>query len=516
MTSLAVHPHQGLRFGQAGSVALFALLSVLAIGPILLVDIPAGVDYPNHLARMSILARDGTAAASRHYEVAWGLYPNLAMDLVVPRLAQLMSVETATRLFYLASQILIVSGSVAIELAVKRRFGIAGFAALLYLYSAPFAWGFVNFQFALGVALWGIAGWLAFGDRPYLVRLALHSFVVGLLFLSHLFALGIYGLTLGLCEIDALRRHRDRRHAAWIVAVLAVPAILAAAVFAAANGVVGGTATVWHLAAKPRWLFAINGYSLILSMAVTFGFAALIHALARRGQLRPIGPFWGLSAGYAAAFILLPFRLLDTAFVDVRMVVVAALVLPAFVAVRIADVRARALTAGLALAMLAANLSFSAYVQLTYRRVYSQVVESFSALPRGAKVLVAAPDAMTDPPPNLLDYPMFHAPVLAVHYADAFVPSLFTYPGKQPVLPRAHVWRLATMQGGPEPIGLLRDIAHETLTTSPPRDLATWTADLDFLYVIGTPGANPLPDVLAETARGEKFTLYRLKPRPPG
>src|SRR5688572_16753225 len=120
MTSLAVHPHQGLRFGQAGSAALFALLSMLAIGPILLVDIPAGVDYPNHLARMSILARDGTAAASRHYEVAWGLYPNLAMDLVVPRLAQLMSVETATRLFYLASQILIVSGSVAIELVVKR------------------------------------------------------------------------------------------------------------------------------------------------------------------------------------------------------------------------------------------------------------------------------------------------------------------------------------------------------------------------------------------------------------
>ncbi len=70
------------------------------------------------------------------------------MDLLVPYLAKLMSVEAATRTFYLLGQMLIVTGAGAIELAVKGRLHLAGIAAVMFLYSLPFAWGFMNFSSA--------------------------------------------------------------------------------------------------------------------------------------------------------------------------------------------------------------------------------------------------------------------------------------------------------------------------------------------------------------------------------
>ncbi|MGC2715148.1 MAG: hypothetical protein WA366_17380, partial [Pseudolabrys sp.] len=73
------------------------------------------VDYPNHLARMYVLVREGTASENPHYQVVWALYPNLAMDLLVPMFAHLFSVETATRVFLLLSQCLIITGALAIE-----------------------------------------------------------------------------------------------------------------------------------------------------------------------------------------------------------------------------------------------------------------------------------------------------------------------------------------------------------------------------------------------------------------
>jgi hypothetical protein len=46
-----------------------------------------------------------------------------------------------------------VSGAIALELAVKRRHEISGLAAVMLLYSIPFAWGFLTSHF--GGSLFG-------------------------------------------------------------------------------------------------------------------------------------------------------------------------------------------------------------------------------------------------------------------------------------------------------------------------------------------------------------------------
>src|SRR5438874_3997310 len=139
------------------TTCLVVLLGVGSLLPTLLVDIPAMSDYVNHLARMYVLTDAGTANENPYYQVSFVLYPNLAMDLIVPQLARFMEVESATRLFFFGAQVLLVTGAIAIEWTIKRRHEIAAFGALLALQSMPFAYGFTNFEFGLGVSLFAIA-----------------------------------------------------------------------------------------------------------------------------------------------------------------------------------------------------------------------------------------------------------------------------------------------------------------------------------------------------------------------
>ena len=144
---------------------LIALCAISA-APVLLVDMPAMVDYPNHLARMHLLADSlGGSLTNPFYKLDWRAYPNLAMDILVPLLARVLRVELATKLFYISALVLIATGAMAIEYRVKRAVHASLLAFLVLLYCQPFTIGLLNFQFGLGVALWSFAAWMYVEDR---------------------------------------------------------------------------------------------------------------------------------------------------------------------------------------------------------------------------------------------------------------------------------------------------------------------------------------------------------------
>ena len=110
--------------------------------PIYLVEVPPLVDYPNHLARMAILADGGKSAVLREfYEIRWGFYPNLAMDLVVPPLSHIVG-EVAGKLFISLVMLLLVSGTASLSIALHRRLTLWPLAAFLFLYNRSFLWDF--------------------------------------------------------------------------------------------------------------------------------------------------------------------------------------------------------------------------------------------------------------------------------------------------------------------------------------------------------------------------------------
>ena len=243
--------NQLLSLDMATTVWVAALMACALI-PVLLVDIPAMGDYVNHLARMHVLVM---TKITEHpfYQVEGTLNPYQAMDLAVPLIARSMSVEAATKSFVIVSQLLMVTGAIAIEWAMTMHQS-AGSAAVSVLYCMPFTWGLINFQFGLAVALWGIACWMFMLHEKWHIRFACHSIFVVVIFLSHLFALGIYGVTIGMYELWRIRsRFLQAKQVILNVLVLATPPAILVAWISFSGETIGGTTIEWSLFSKLIW-----------------------------------------------------------------------------------------------------------------------------------------------------------------------------------------------------------------------------------------------------------------------
>jgi hypothetical protein len=492
-----------------------AALTLVSLMPVLLVAIPAMVDYPNHLARMHVLTAAGTAQANPFYEVRNALYPNLAMDLLVPPLARVVGVEIAAKIFLLASQLLIVSGAIALEIATKRRHELAGVAALLVLYSFPFSWGFLNFQFALGVALWGVAAWQYLRGRPLAARLAIHSLFVAMLYVAHLFALGLYAVTIGLIELSHVARGQLLAGAKRL-AVVCLPVMAVGALSLAPANRVGNGATEWDLASRLRSVFhALNGYSLEVAALEALAVIAVCYFVFRTGRLALSRTGVWLACGLALLFLVTPFRLLGSAYVDVRVVVAALLIVPAYTMVSAIPARAARPAIAVFIGIALINTAIAAAVWLAYQDDYAKVKASFALIDAPSRVLIGG---TTEGPERTLEQPIHHAPTLAVS-AKAMVPTLYAMPGMQPVavVEASRAQAITEMTHvGPVPVSLLASLAGGTDDTRVPRFLRHWAREFDYLYLVGPRVRNPLPERLDELASGTQFVMYRIRaPRTP-
>ena len=56
--------------------------------------------------------------------------------------------------------------------------------------------GFLNFLFGVGLTLWGVACWVYLRERSRRLRVLMGCIWAAAIFLAHLSALGVYGLTL--------------------------------------------------------------------------------------------------------------------------------------------------------------------------------------------------------------------------------------------------------------------------------------------------------------------------------
>src|SRR5258708_9339791 len=181
--------------GTFGLLAVTLVLSGLTLSPLLWAAVPPLVDYPNHLARMWILAQNGALTdLANNYAVAWRLLPNLAMDLVVPALAQIMPLEIAGRLFIALTMLSLVAGTMTLHRALHGRMSLWPLSALLFLYNAALFWGFLNCLFGIGMFLLAFSGWISSRHWRTAPRLLAFSVIASLLLILHLFAFCLYAL----------------------------------------------------------------------------------------------------------------------------------------------------------------------------------------------------------------------------------------------------------------------------------------------------------------------------------
>src|SRR5258708_5372883 len=88
--ALAQHAHAETAWASGTSttmtvklVAAVGMLCLVLLAPLLLVDVPPLLDYPNHLARAVFLAFGASdPLMSQYYAAHWAIIPDLGTDLV--------------------------------------------------------------------------------------------------------------------------------------------------------------------------------------------------------------------------------------------------------------------------------------------------------------------------------------------------------------------------------------------------------------------------------------------------
>jgi hypothetical protein len=210
----------------------------------------------------------------------------------------------------------------------------------------------------------------------------------------------------------------------------------------------------------------------------------------------------------------MPFEVAGSAYDDVRILVAAILIIPPFYYFQPKNRLVQLLPAITFSVIALVNIGTTARVWLSFDPEFAALKSSFSMVRGGAFVLIAKHDQ----PSDLIELPLHHAPVLAVHYAGAFVPSLWSIPGMYVVQPSPTLRSLnitgSNQNGagrkGPLPFRVLKAVADGQVPSDVPSFVRCWTYDFDYLYLIGPPVQNPLPARLVALANGSKFTLYRI------
>lgn len=475
------------------------VLLVAALSPLCFIEVPAMVDYLNHLARMKLLSADGEHPA---YAIVWRLQPNSTLDLIVPWLGRLWDVQAALRAFLGLGLVLIVSGAVAVERAVKGRHEFAGLCAMAMLFSLPLTWGMVNFTLGLGIAMWGVAVWIRLRPKGGARLWLAHSAVVLALFVSHFFALGLYGLAIGLIELSALVAGRARLStAAGLGLMMAAPVAVLLVVLAMNGGGIGTPERLsWDFGLKGYWLLTfMNAYDHLAAVAMVLaGLVLLVWlSLSRRLRLTSAGTF--IAVGLAGLYVAMPVALFGIAYLDVRLLTFAGLILPPFVAA--APGRWRLAVGALLVTIAVVNGAVALATWHARQPDYVEIRKSFAMIPPGSAVLIAMQDGLA-----LSDQPLLYAPTLAVPEAKAFVSSFYAAPSGFPVETRRPYDRLAItrpIQYVPPTLSALND------GRSLPPQLRAWKRDFQYVYVIGRhSGAIAAPD-LSPIHVGERFILYR-------
>src|SRR5262245_29441177 len=317
--------------------------------------LPPLVDYPNHLARMHLLAEGGNA----FYSARWAVLPNLAEDLIVPPLARVMPLDLAAKLFLIMILALIAGGVIWLNRVATGGWRLWPLVAFLFLYNRILLWGFLNYLFGLGVALGAIALWLALESRRWWLRTVLSSLTAQACFFSHIAAFGFYALAIiGVELLPAAAEFRRRqwpalgRRIAIGVAQFIVPAALW---FGLRRDAPTGTVSYAGFWRKADLLFSVfDNYNRAFDVVCFALFLVLVGWLLWTRRVN-LAPRLAVAAGIVfAAYLLLPSQIYGGSGADHRLPTALFLLLVAASAPRFLGHRlAAALGVGAALVLVA-------------------------------------------------------------------------------------------------------------------------------------------------------------------
>ena len=509
---------------------LFVALTVITAIPVILYPWPPLADYINHLSRMHIIATMGSDPdLSKFYDVNWQIIPNIMMDMIVSPLTRLMSVYVAGQAYTIASFVLIISGTLALNRELFGRWSVLPLIAFPLLYNNVFLVGTMNYIFGMGLALWAMTAWVRLREHNPLIRLAVSLLFVLALFFCHLFAVGVYGIGLAAFETSRLVEHyRSRSNRAGLAGAKLWPLVdfvatglpfLPVLPLLMMSPTWGLRASfVWELSGKlDGLLYVIEVYSHFAALALTgiVAFAAGFGLRHRALQFHSAG--WALLIIGSITYFAMPRIIFETYMADQRLPISLAFMVIACAHLNLGHDYVRRGFATVLVLLLAIRVF---EVQTVWSDASKTIVafrDSVRLIDHGAKILVAYADP--DAGDDTKDLVLVHAACSAIIERSALVTTAFTVKGKQILEVREpYRDRVDRLDGTPPSVAQLLQIAEE----GPQQDGTDnywnkWTTDYDYVYVLFTESGyeNPDPTRLTALYTGDRFALFRINPVDP-
>jgi hypothetical protein len=496
--------------------ATLALLSAALFAPLLIADVPPILDYPNHLARFTLLAAGpDDPVLGPLFRPHWAIIPNLASDVVGPMLLRILPIHVAGRSMLAGILLLNLVGVLALHRALFGRVFCWPLASGLVAYNSNFMLGFLNGQIGIGLAMIFAAAWITWREEKPAATVVAAMMASVVLFFCHLIGVVFFLALICSSEIYAVRHHRAMGRALWaLLPVLAAPVLLSF------------LTTLRDAPAALHWMTPQEKLIQLASPFINYSFPLdmITAALLYGGVVLGVALGWlavapravAAVAALAVLYPFLPFDLMSASFVDTRVAVMLGFLLFAATERAALPRRIRSIFAAGLIGLFAARMTIVADVWLEHRRDLADLRSVMASVPAGALVYVTnvsqeeAP-AYWDAAPrsrrlsNTLRAD-FHLPALLLIERKAFWPILFANPAQQPISLRAPYDRLARAA---------HDIpSHATLVADPDRGSAA--LDLfDFVLMLEA-GADHNPDgfvpkCVALLSRTDFAALYRVR-----
>ena len=172
------------------ALVLPVILALLLL-PLLLVEMPPLLDYPNHLARVDVLRHLRTDPfLAERYTASLTPVPNLLMEAVMLPLASVLPLYVAGRVYMALAGALTLIGAVLLNRTLFGRWSLWPLCSALFIYNATLIGGFMSFSLGLGFLLIGLSLWIALAGRRW--QLPVGMICALFLYFAHAIVLGSF------------------------------------------------------------------------------------------------------------------------------------------------------------------------------------------------------------------------------------------------------------------------------------------------------------------------------------
>ncbi|MBB4572437.1 hypothetical protein [Rhizobium lentis] len=490
---------------QDSTVAITVFVAFVAI-LVVLFRFPPILDYANHYARIWLLSGGiGERPFPEVYTVDWNrTFTNVGIDLLATWMGPLVGADRLARALLFLAIVLPPLGAISLHRALFGGRHYWQIAMLSLGWCATMIGGFINFQIGLGMALFFACADLRLQRRNPLLLFAWRLAAVLMLTVMHIFSLGFYmAIICGLefsWRFDVLRSKSGLvRLASRLTLALGACVLPPLALYlrspALPNAGDNGLALAWNdgvVLIVMNLLSAITTYIPAVDVVMVLPLILICTRAARAGDIRVHAGLAVAASGLLLLSCVSPRHMLGTGWISWRFPIMTALVAMAMVCPFANLTRRQALL--LALVVNLAVFGRTGWIGWNWwlaQKDIAAVETVLKKVPVGAAVLPLEHDPKTvSGLAHSSRYFFFreetfwHLPTLATPFAHAFVPTLFTAKGKQPLSVLTPWSEIAVPEGNLLSIGVLlcpaMMQAYEDFTPY----LLDWRGRFDFILAV--------------------------------